>query len=109
MDCYDAEGLISGYINRTLPTDELELFLEHIRECPDCYEELETQFIVNEAMNQLSEDRETDLDFQDLLEQDLKKAEKHVMHNHIQRSVVFVTFFLIALAATGVVFFRMAL
>ena len=35
--------------------DELENFLEHVENCPSCYDELETYFIVHAAMQQLDE------------------------------------------------------
>ena len=56
MDCSAAEGMVTRYINHTLSIDELEDFLEHVESCSSCYDELETYFIVHEAMLQLNED-----------------------------------------------------
>ena len=49
MDCRTAEGLVNRYIEHELPVNELEEFLEHVQNCPSCYEELETYFIVHEV------------------------------------------------------------
>lgn len=79
MNCHVAEGMVTKYIDRTLKVDELEEFLDHVESCSSCYDELETYFIVHEAMNQLDDgDTETALDFKNLLEQDLKKSRRYV-------------------------------
>lgn len=79
MNCHVAEGMVTRYIDHTLKVDELEEFLDHVESCSSCYDELETYFIVQEAMNQLDDgETETALDFKDLLEQDLKKSRRYV-------------------------------
>ena len=55
IDCLTAEGMVSKYIRHTLSTDELEEFLDHVESCSSCYDELETHFIVYEALQQLDE------------------------------------------------------
>ena len=55
IDCRQAETLVARYIKHTLSTDELEEFLDHIEHCSSCYDELETYFIVHEAIQQLDE------------------------------------------------------
>ena len=55
MDCRTAEGLVNRYIEHELPVNELEEFLEHVQNCPSCYEELETYFIVHEVTQQLDD------------------------------------------------------
>lgn len=70
IDCRQAETLVARYIKHTLSTDELEEFLDHIEHCSSCYDELETYFIVHEAIQQLDEKEDgTVLDFRELLEQ----------------------------------------
>lgn len=85
MTCSTAESMVNRYINHTLKTDELEEFLEHIQSCSSCYDELETYFIVHEAMQQLDEEESNVLDFQHLLESDLKKARKYVRRKKVIR------------------------
>lgn len=64
IDCRQAETLVARYIKHTLSTDELEEFLDHIEHCSSCYDELETYFIVHEAIQQLDEKEDgTVLDF----------------------------------------------
>ncbi len=106
MECYEAEELVSGYINHTLNEGQMEDFIRHVRSCPSCYDELEMHFIVNEALNQLSVDAETDLDFKILLEQDLKKSELHLIRQKLQRAVVIFTVLFLAVAAVGLILLK---
>lgn len=56
MNCQTAESMVNRYIEHDLSVDELEDFLEHVENCPSCYDELETYFIVHAAMQQLDEE-----------------------------------------------------
>ena len=77
IDCLTAEGMVSKYIRHTLSVDELEEFLDHVESCPSCYDELETHFIVYEALQQLDEKEDgTVLDFRKLLEQDIRRSRR---------------------------------
>ena len=58
MDCRTAESMVTRFIDHSLSMNELEGFLDHIEHCPSCYDELETYFIVHEAMQQLDEDKD---------------------------------------------------
>lgn len=79
MNCRIAEGMVSRYMNHTLKVDELEEFLEHVETCSSCYDELETSFIVQEAITKLdNEDTDMVLDFKNLLQQDLKRSKRYV-------------------------------
>ena len=97
MDCRKAESMVGGYIQNTLSVDELSDFLKHIKECPSCYEELETYFIVYYAMQHLDGEKEDTLYMKKLLELDLKKKEKNVLMRELQRTIARGNFFLIVL------------
>ena len=74
MNCQTAESMVNRYIEHDLSVDELENFLEHVENCPSCYDELETYFIVHAAMQQLDEEsRDSTLDLRELLEEDIRK------------------------------------
>lgn len=88
MECKEAEALVGSYMDHSLNGKELEEFLEHVESCPYCYEELETWFIVNEATRHLDqEDSESDLDFRELLKQDIRKRKKDLMFERFRLSV----------------------
>ncbi len=77
MDCRTAESMVTRFIDHSLSVNELEEFLDHIETCPSCYDELETYFIVHEAMQQLDEKEDgTVLDFKKLLEQEIRRSRR---------------------------------
>ena len=102
MNCRTAEGMVNGYINHELPLKELEEFLDHIQKCSSCYDELETYFIVHEAMQQLDDnDSGSVMDFKSLLEQDIRKSRRYIRKKKLGRfSVgVLLCILIVALAA----------
>ena len=79
MDCRTAESMVTRFIDHSLSVNELEEFLDHIETCPSCYDELETYFIVHEAMQQLDEKEDgTVLDFKKLLEQEIRRSRRSI-------------------------------
>ncbi len=96
MNCRAAEGMVTRYINHTLSIKELEEFLEHVQSCSSCYEELETYFIVHEAILQLNEEEESAvLDLQHLLEQDLKKSRRYIRKKKLEHVLTAVLFLIL--------------
>lgn len=101
MNCRTAESMVHRYINHSLNIEEVEAFLDHMESCSACYDELETYYIVHKAMQQLDEDEGEVLDFQNLLEQDIKKSRNYVRKKKIGRflAVVLILMLLGALVA----------
>lgn len=110
MDCSKAENMIGRYIDHALPLDDLEDFLRHIETCSSCYDELETHFIVHEAMQQLdAEDEEASMDFQHLLELDIRKSYAYIRKRRVVRFFTALGLLLLIAALVGffiVVFFE---
>ena len=86
LDCRTAESMVARYMNHTLKTDEMEEFLDHIEHCPSCYDELETYFIVNKVTQLDEQEDGSVLDFQKLLEQDIRRARRNI---HKRRGIQF--------------------
>ena len=107
MECTEAKKLVMPYVERKIPDDKVGDFIKHVRSCPSCYDELETHFIVNEAMNQLTEEGETTLDFKVLLEQNLRQAERHVLRLRLQKVLVLWTLITIVILAAGFGFYML--
>lgn len=53
MKCKEAEELVMPYIRDELPDDQLESFLEHVKICNNCMEELEIYYTVDVGIRQL--------------------------------------------------------
>ena len=88
MNCQTAESMVNRYIEHDLSVDELENFLEHVENCPSCYDELETYFIVHAAMQQLDEEsRDSSLDLRELLEEDIRKSKHYILKMRFRRAL----------------------
>ncbi|MDO4647875.1 MAG: zf-HC2 domain-containing protein [Eubacteriales bacterium] len=102
MDCQTAESMVNRYISHELAGEELEEFLTHISECSACRDELEIYFTVSRAMEQLTTEEDSTLDFRDLLDQDLKKAHRSVYRMKISRLAKIWSAFLMGMLAVAV-------
>ena len=101
MECSTAESMVNRYIDRSLNEEELEKFLEHVASCSSCYDELETYFIVHEAIQQLDDEGESIMDLQHLLEQDLKKSRRICLTRKITRWLVLTAAVILILILAG--------
>ena len=82
MKCEEALTKIEAYIDHTLSGRELEEFLEHVKSCRECYDELETYYIPK------------------MLQEDLHTRERQVRRRNIfRKTAVFlgVLFFIVLL------------
>lgn len=106
MNCRTAEEMVNQYMNHTLSIEEMEEFLDHIQTCSSCYDELETYFIVHEAMQQLAEDEgETAMDFRKLLNQDIRRARRRIRTMKVKRFFFGVAVLLLIALLTGFLLF----
>ena len=76
MNCQEAQSNVLNYINHKLTNEEITQFIEHIRECEDCRDELEIYYITMIGMQQLDEGELLTADFQKALkEAELKQTQ----------------------------------
>lgn len=96
MECKEAEKLIRKFIDDELEYKESVQFMEHIKECENCKEELAIQFLVAEGMANLEEG--VTFDLQGELESRMKKEEKRMARHENLRYLSYVAeFFAIVL------------
>lgn len=106
IDCRVAETMVTHYINHSLSVDELEEFLDHIEHCSSCYDELETYFIVHEAIQQLDESEDGSvLDFRKLLKQDIRRSRRHIRQKRWLYFISVLLFTAVLIAAAAFVVF----
>lgn len=88
LTCREIISMIPDYLNNNLSDRQLEKFLEHIRHCSSCYEELETNFMVDRTVRYLDKpgSADTSFDLKPLLRRDLEKKEKQLKEKKISRS-----------------------
>ena len=79
MECKDFERHIPDFITKKMDYPTLKRFYEHVRHCPDCREELDIQFLVQEGMQRLEEGNAFDLQAE--LEQRMEDAVKSIRYH----------------------------
>lgn len=90
MDCKTAQMMVTPYINRELKDRELEEFIDHIRDCKECYEELEIYFTIHFALRKLDEDKDVSFNIQKMLQDDLRLSERRVRRRKLARIISWV-------------------
>ena len=98
--CEEALTKIEAYIDHTLSGRELEEFLEHVKSCRECYDELETYYIISVGMRYLEEENLESYNIPKMLQEDLHTRERQVRRRNIfRKTAVFlgVLFFIVLL------------
>lgn len=75
MTCAEAERLVPAYLNNKIPQEKMEEFILHVKNCPSCYDELETYFTIYSAIQYLDDDKYSSYNMKKLLEEDLHRKE----------------------------------
>lgn len=88
LQCTRATKMIPSFIADELSYRELEQFMEHIKECDICREELSIQFLVEVGLNSLEAGNTFDL--QQELNLALEEAEKRVQVYRFFRHSAFI-------------------
>lgn len=72
MECREYEKQIDGFLKNELTDKEMLNFMEHVKSCPRCYEELEVYYSVYDGLNML--------DYEAVLEESLEHTAKRLEH-----------------------------
>lgn len=70
--------MVIPYIEEQLCNHDLRMFVNHIKECPECREELETYYIVYKGLMQLDEKEELPMNIIEALNEDLDISNLHL-------------------------------
>lgn len=99
MDCKEVQRNITAFLDDELDGRSSESFLRHIKECPECREELSIQYLVREGTARLEEGGSFDLnsDLEELLAYSSRKIKN-------QRLAAFCIYFLEFVAIIAVIF-----
>ncbi len=83
MTCRETEQLIEPFIQHTLSSEEKRGFLEHVRSCQECMEELEICYMVHVGLVGIDNDTLDTYDLLGALEQELERTGQQVqIHEH---------------------------
>ena len=61
MNCKEAEKMIPAFLVKQLNNSELDQFLLHVEDCPECMEELTIQYLVMIGTSLIEEGKSFDL------------------------------------------------
>ncbi len=90
-DCRQTVAMIPAFLYDTLNERDLQHFLQHVRTCRHCYEELETNFMVDRTLLYLDKDMpaDTSFDLTPLLENELQERTKRLRRDGDIRTLRF--------------------
>lgn len=74
----EVQQKIVPFINNEMTLEQAEIFLDHIRNCADCREELEVTYTLLTAMKQLDEDRELSNNYKQDLDRKIAEVEERI-------------------------------
>ena len=109
MNCRETQQMIYRYLNNDLDEKELQAFLDHVRECPSCYEELEIYYSVQEAIEYLEDDGRGAMNPAQLLKYELEDKRRGLRRHKIFRSfqALLLLAAFVSIVMTGVVQVKM--
>lgn len=61
IDCRASEQMMNDFVESKLVGEHLWQFLTHVERCPECFEELETRYLISEALSRLENGESIDL------------------------------------------------
>ncbi|MCR4657036.1 MAG: zf-HC2 domain-containing protein [Lachnospiraceae bacterium] len=96
MKCTEINSYIPLFLENRLMGDELSAFLSHIKDCDGCREEIETNYLIQEALKRLEEGESFDLhsEFQEKLSAFERLNDLHNMANLFRRVILIIAGFL---------------
>lgn len=102
MNCQEIQSKVIPFINDELDGNECREFVEHVRICRKCREELSVYHAIYSIVDQLDNDREmTDGSYEEELERELNQTEQEVLWEGYARKLCYVILIiLISLMAT---------
>ncbi|MGI6118756.1 MAG: anti-sigma factor family protein [Bilifractor sp.] len=77
----EALEMLSRYLSDDLSDEETTAFLSHIGSCRDCYEELETMYLVDRTIHYLDDSEDGSFDLKTELLHDMEKKMRRIRRN----------------------------
>ena len=100
MNCQNAQSMVLNFINNKLDKEETKEFIEHIRDCKDCWEELEIYYVMLIGLKQLDEGEELVTDFKEKLQSEVDNRYNAIARGQRRKNMVKITSVTISVAVT---------
>jgi len=109
MNCSEAEKRIQHFIDRKLTATEEAAYIEHIRNCSSCRQELMSQFTIDHVLKSMNGTAGDDIsyDMRSLLNSRIIESEKWIKAEKLRKRVLYTAVALGEVAAAACVLFEM--
>ena len=97
--CKDVEDFLQPYLEDKLDNNDTKLLIEHLKDCPECMDELEIRYLLYEGLKFLESGQDFNLKAE--LEERLYQSEQHVLM--IDRLKTSAVLFVVAMGIFGTV------
>ena len=97
MECKEVQKNIHNFINNELDSRDCLAFIEHIRKCPGCMEELSIEFLVITGLQRLDDAEAFDL--QKELNHKIKSNEENALQSKKMSRIGFLFIIFLAVVA----------
>ncbi len=105
MNCAQAQKLIRPFLEHSIPDHELSQFLEHVRYCPDCYDELGIYLAIGETLKSDNEKEDTQsYNFRDRLHKEIEDSEA-LLRAHRSQAIIRQSLIIVGLMIVGMLIF----
>lgn len=106
IDCKVVEKKIQQYLDNDLSPYEMRVFLDHIKDCPDCKEELTIRYMISEGLIKAEQNNEYNLlhGLEEKMAASYKKIRNYDIAVFLVSFLVFVTIGFVALAIIFAIF-----
>ena len=98
MNCQKAQSMVLNFINNKLDKEETKEFIEHIRGCKDCWEELEIYYVMLIGLKQLDEGEELVTDFKEKLESEVDSRYNTIIKEDRRQHAIKITVITVSVA-----------
>ncbi len=82
MNCNSAKSMLLPFLRDELSAEEVDELTRHLKDCPQCREDLEIYYIVQRGIDGLSKASLSTFDFKEQFERDLSRKTTEA-HNHL--------------------------
>lgn len=106
MECVEIQHKIAAFLKNELDERDTEDFVEHIRRCDSCMEELAIQYLVTEGMRRLEDGSTFDLnrELKEKLEYTLRRIRRKKFFNRMMLSLEIASVFVTAVLSAFVLY-----
>lgn len=106
MNCLQCQASITAFIDDKLTEEQLEDFIDHVRHCDSCYEELDIYYTLLVGMKQLDDDGNLASDFSNELAKKITKNSSRIKRKkHRQTITVSITVIALIMFVCSSVYF----